>query len=83
MVARRHIETFEEVQAKQPILDLQDITELEVKFDVPERLLRGLKTKDEGKDQVSVSASFADLPGVSLPLSFREITTQADERTQT
>ncbi len=85
IIAKRHIETFEEVQAKQPIVDLQDISELEVKFDVPESLLRGLKTEGDGstKDKVVVTAAFEGLPGKSFPLTFREITTRADERTQT
>lgn len=86
-IARRHIETFEEVQAKQPIVDLQDTSELEVKFDVPESLLRGIKAEgddnDKARDQVTVTASFDNLPGASFPLTFREITTRADERTQT
>jgi RND family efflux transporter MFP subunit len=82
-IARRHMEKFEEVQAKQPILDLQDTSELEVKFDVPESLLRGLKAEGENKDEVTVTASFADIPGRSFPLTFREITTQADAKTQT
>jgi RND family efflux transporter MFP subunit len=82
-VAQRHVEIYEEVQAKQPIIDLQDTTELEVKFDVPESLLRGFKAEGEAKDEVSVTASFADIPGRNFPLTFREITTQADEQTQT
>jgi RND family efflux transporter MFP subunit len=84
-IAQRHIETFEEVQAKQPIVDLQDTSELEVKFDVPESLLRGIKAEDDdnARDQVTVTASFDNLPGTSFPLTFREITTRADERTQT
>ncbi|MCG7984543.1 MAG: efflux RND transporter periplasmic adaptor subunit [Candidatus Thiodiazotropha lotti] len=84
-IARLNIENFEEVQAKQSILVLQDISELEVKFDVPESLLRGLTSEDResAKDDVSVSVSFADIPGSSFPLSFREITTQADAKTQT
>jgi RND family efflux transporter MFP subunit len=82
-IARRHIETFEDIQAKQAIIDLQDTTELEVKFDVPESLLRGLKPEGETKDEVSVTASFSDIPGRNFPLTFHEITTQADEKTQT
>ncbi|WP_083218357.1 efflux RND transporter periplasmic adaptor subunit [Candidatus Thiodiazotropha endoloripes] len=84
-IARLNIENFEEIQAKQSILVLQDISELEVKFDVPESLLRGLTSEDRAraKDDVSVSVSFADIPGSSFPLTFREITTQADAKTQT
>jgi RND family efflux transporter MFP subunit len=84
-VARLNIDNFEEVQAKQSILVLQDISKLEVKFDVPESLLRGLTSEDQktAEDDVAVSVSFIDLPGRSYPLTFREITTQADAKTQT
>jgi RND family efflux transporter MFP subunit len=84
-IAQLYLDNFEEVQAKQSLLILQDISELEVKFDVPERLIRGLTPEDREstKDDVSVSVSFTDLPGSSYPLTFREITTQADAKTQT
>jgi RND family efflux transporter MFP subunit len=87
VIARRHIEIFEEVQAKQIILDLQDITQLEVKFDVPEGLVRELQPErevpDPRRDQVPVSVNFSDLPGKSYPLTFREASTKADAKTQT
>jgi RND family efflux transporter MFP subunit len=87
VIAKRHIEIFEEVQAKQAILDLQDITQLEVKFDVPEGLVRELQPESELADpkrnQVPVSVSFSDLPGKSYPLTFREVSTKADAKTQT
>lgn len=87
VIARRYIESFEEVQAKQIILDLQDITQLEVKFDVPENLLRGLgartRQQDPKHEQIPVFVSFSDLPGQTYPLTFREVSTKADERTQT
>jgi RND family efflux transporter MFP subunit len=85
-VARRHIEQFEEVQARQPILDLQDVSQLEVKFDVPESQIRTLRRSDTDKqlrDQIAVTVSFDNVPGQSFPLSFREIATKADAQTQT
>ncbi|MES9853407.1 MAG: efflux RND transporter periplasmic adaptor subunit [Candidatus Thiodiazotropha sp. L084R] len=84
-IAILNIDNFEEIQAKQPVLVLQDISELEVKFDVPESLLRGLTSEDRenAKENVLVTVSFADIPGNSYPLTFREITTQADAKTQT
>ncbi len=83
VVARRHIENFEEIQAKQTLLDLQDLTELEVKFDVPESLLRSLKNGGGARDHVAVTATFDNLPGSAIPLTFREASTKADEKTQT
>ncbi|MEN8167403.1 MAG: efflux RND transporter periplasmic adaptor subunit [Pseudomonadota bacterium] len=87
IIARRYIENFQEVQAKQTILDLQDITQLEVKFHVPENLLRRLRAsrryQDDGRKRVPVFASFTDLPDQTYPLTFREASTKADEQTQT
>ena len=83
-IARRHVENFEEVQAKQTILDLQDTSVLEVKFDVPESVIRGVRKNGETqREGVKVSASFTDIPGQTFPLTFREISTRADEQTQT
>ena len=85
-IAKRHIQRFEEVQAKQEVLSLQDVTMLEVKFDVPESIVRGIRTDESGKatrDLVKLFATFEDLPGQEFPLSFKEVATKADAKTQT
>ena len=86
-IAKRHIERFEEVQAKQEVLSLQDVTQLEVKFDVPESIIRGLRGDTEEKhakgERVQLFATFEDLPGQQLPLTFKEVATKADTKTQT
>lgn len=88
MIATRQVDQFEEVQAKQPIAVLQNIDMLEVKFDVPESIIRGLRTgseadKTRARDGVKVIARFQDQPGRDYPLTFKEITTKADAKTQT
>jgi len=87
-VARRLVERFEEVQAKQPIAVLQNVNRLEVKFDVPESIIRGVRAsrKETGTDArngVRVFATFVDQPGREYPLVFKEISTKADPQTQT
>ncbi|MCU7932988.1 MAG: efflux RND transporter periplasmic adaptor subunit [Candidatus Thiodiazotropha sp. (ex Codakia rugifera)] len=87
VIAKRHIENFEEIQAKQIVLDLQDISQLEVKFDIPESQLRELQPEgdmpDSRRTQIPVKVTFSDLPGKSYPLTYREVSTKADEKTQT
>ncbi|MCM8856439.1 MAG: efflux RND transporter periplasmic adaptor subunit [Candidatus Thiodiazotropha sp.] len=87
IIAKRHIENFEEIQAKQIVLDLQDITQLEVKFDIPESQLRELQPEgdmpDSRRTQIPVKVTFSDLPGKSYPLTYREVSTKADTKTQT
>ncbi len=38
-IAKRLVENFEEVQAKEVIVELRDLQALEVKFDVPEQIM--------------------------------------------
>jgi RND family efflux transporter MFP subunit len=87
MVARRYIEQFEEVQAKQPVLDIQDVSQLEVKFDVPENQVRAIRREERDDEKlrnlIRVSVAFDDLPDKEFPLKFREIATKADAQTQT
>ncbi|HBH35995.1 MAG TPA: efflux RND transporter periplasmic adaptor subunit [Gammaproteobacteria bacterium] len=86
-IAKRHIERFEEVEAKQTVLSLQDVTVLVVKFDVPEAIIRDIRADrtrtGEGRDRVKFFATFENLPGQQFPLSFREAATRADPKTQT
>jgi RND family efflux transporter MFP subunit len=86
VVARRHVEQFEQVQVNQAIVTLQNLDRLEVKFDVPESLIRGIRAREDreaGRDDITVVASFEDLPGQRLPLRFKEAAAQADAQTQT
>ncbi len=87
-IARRHIQSFEEIQSKQSIVTLNDNQILEVKFDIPERLLLGLKIKEQAEgrkleDDIPVSASFQGGSNKQYPLKFKEISTKADAKTQT
>ena len=88
MIARRLVDRFEEVQAKQPIAVVQNVDLLEVKFDVPESIVRGIRSAEESqvsaaRDRVKVSAAFQGQPGQAYPLRFKEISTKADPNTQT
>ena len=83
-VAKRHVERFEDVDAKQTMFTLQDVTTLQVKIDLPESLVRGLreKTQEEAKT-VPAYATFEGQNGRPLPLTFAEVSTRADPQTQT
>ena len=86
-IAKRHIQRFEEVQAKQPVLSLQNVQLLEVKFDIPESIVRGIRASEGGNKEagqrVRIFATFEDLPGRELSMSFKEVATKADPKTQT
>lgn len=89
VVAKRHVENFEQVLANQSIFTLQDVNILEVKVDIPERLVRQLQPRDSetsAADQRAVAhivAYFPQDPGKLYPLSLKEVATKADPSTQT
>lgn len=85
-VAKRYVQRFEEVQAKQPVLAVHDSAQLEVKVDVPENVI--LRMRPSGSDRpqpgrVPVTASFDSKPGKDFDLTLREVATRADPATQT
>jgi len=79
VIAKRYVENFEDVQAKAPIVSIQDISEVEVLVDVPESVM--ITLKQEGK-KIAV-AEFAAAPGKQYPLTLKEFSTEADPRTLT
>jgi RND family efflux transporter MFP subunit len=79
VIAKRYVENFEDVQAKEPIVSIQDISEIEVLIDVPESVMITLR---QGAKKTTV-AEFAAAPGKQYPLSLKEYSTEADPRTQT
>lgn len=79
IVAKRYVENFEDVQAKQPIVSLQDISKIEILVDVPETVMANLK---RGKE-IEATATFSVVPEKKFPLQLKEFSTQADPQTQT
>ncbi|MBW2173020.1 MAG: efflux RND transporter periplasmic adaptor subunit, partial [Deltaproteobacteria bacterium] len=79
-IAKRYVENFEEVQAKEPIVSLQDVSRVEVLVDVPELLMAGIRVN---KGHQVAFAEFAAAPGEKYPLVLKEYSTEADSRTQT
>ena len=85
VIATREVDRFEEVRAKQKIVILQNIEMLEVKFDIPESIIRGIRGGEDeaARDKIRVVASFEGQPGSRYPLTYKEISTKADAKTQT
>ncbi|WP_225940277.1 MULTISPECIES: efflux RND transporter periplasmic adaptor subunit [Desulfomicrobium] len=84
IVSRRHVENFQEVQAKEPIVSLDDISALEILVDLPESVVARINEPSErtGKE-APVMAEFAALPGKEYALAVKEFSTRADPKTQT
>lgn len=80
VIARRLVDQNQNVQAKQPVVQFQDVEEIDVIVDVPETVMAAdLKTADI----VDMTASFSGAPGRQFPVRVREIAQVADATTQT
>lgn len=79
IIAKRYVENFEEVQAKQPIVFLQDIRQVEMLLNVPESEMATIR----GEIQAKAYAQFPTAPDKRWDLSMKEFSTQADPKTQT
>ena len=80
VIARRYVENFQEITAQTPIVALHDLNNINFKVDIPESILINVKP---GSEPPEVTASFASLPDETFDLTFKEISTQADEVTKT
>ncbi len=86
-VSKRLVENFEQVSAKQEVLELRDLDTLEIKFDVPERMVQRLRRREPEhaaeRSAGRLHAGFEGLPDRRFELTFKEAATQADSQTQT
>lgn len=79
IVARTYIEPYEEIQAKQKIITLQDIRRIKLKINVPESIMFKV-TRYTSKHTYAV---FSGIENKQFPLSFVEVSTKADDLTMT
>lgn len=77
VVARRYVENFQAVQAKEPVASLQDLSELEVVIHVPERIVQGAPRRVAGE------VVFEGMPGQRFPVTLKSFSSEADAQTQT
>jgi len=84
-VARKLVEDFANVQAKEPVLILQDVSQLEVEVSVPERdMVSGASSSvDEITARAQPEVSITSIPGRSFPARVKELATTADPSTRT
>ena len=85
-IGRTYVDNFNNVQAKQPILLLQDLTELEVVVNVPEqdwlRAKPGL-TRAQQTERARPEVSLSTLGDRSFPAAITEVAAAADPVTRT
>ncbi len=86
LAARRLVEDFQNVQAKEPVVVLQDISVLEIEVSVPERdFARGNidRSVEEVTQRAKPRVELSSLPGRSFPARVKEFATRADPVTRT
>ncbi len=79
VVTKRYVENFSNVQDKEPIVSLQDLNNLEIVINVPERVVRNAPKQPE---QVLGYAVFADRPELLLPVTLKSFSSDSDSQTQ-
>ena len=83
VIIDRMVESFQDVTAKQTIFILQDISMLEIVFNVPENdVIWGSKALASSAS-VNVRAKFDAIPDKTFPLKVKEFVLQADRGTNT
>ena len=78
VIARRYVDNYQEVTVKEPILSLQNMTDVEVLVDVPEMMMAPIR-----KAKPSFYADFAADPSRNFELKIKEVALLADNLTQT
>ncbi|MFQ3787619.1 efflux RND transporter periplasmic adaptor subunit [Halomonas sp. A29] len=79
LVTRRLAENHSNVQPNTAIVRVQDVTELRVRINVPETLIRHVTDPE----RFEVEAELLSQPGQGFPLEYREHVTEPDEVAQT
>jgi membrane fusion protein, multidrug efflux system len=84
VIARVMAKNFESVQAKQPILSLQDLSAVEISASIPESQIARLRPQpnEDNARRFDVQAEFDFIPGRLFDLAFKEFSTEADSMTQ-
>jgi len=78
-IAETFVENFQDVTAKEPILSLVNVTQVEIVIDVPENLVARFKAVQRDS---RFAARFDAAPGREFETRVSEVATQADPRTQ-
>jgi len=80
VVAKTYLSNFEKVSSTEKFAAIQDLSAFEISIDIPESIMIKIKRKEDTRD---VYATFDGIDERQFPLTFKEVSTRADEQTQT
>ena len=81
LIAQRFVDNFQDVKPKQPILALEDISQVELLVNVPENVIA--LTKSAKGEDIKAVVQYPTAPGKQFPLQLKEYATKSDPATQT
>uniref|UniRef100_Q31JM0 Efflux transporter, RND family, MFP subunit n=1 Tax=Hydrogenovibrio crunogenus (strain DSM 25203 / XCL-2) TaxID=317025 RepID=Q31JM0_HYDCU len=80
-VAKQYVRNFTDIQAKEPIVSLQNNNALEIVVSIPEYLM--IRNSNEQRQHLNLVATFSNIPNESFELKVNEFATEADATTRT
>ncbi len=80
VVAKQYLSNFEKISSSMSFSVIQDLSSFEVKINIPESVMIKLKRDESDRE---VYAVFDGNQKNRYPLTFKEVSTRSDERTQT
>ena len=78
-IGLKYVENFEDVLAKEPVLSLHDVGQVEIVINVPESIMATVR---EGR-RPTIVTTFDVAPNRSYPMQIKEFSVAADPATQT
>src|SRR4029078_1463867 len=78
-VVDKFVDAFQDVQAKQAVVSLQQIDQVKLSFGLPESIVFNMERGKLGE----FSAVFLELPGQIFPVDMHEYRLEADPKTRT
>lgn len=79
VIAKRYVENHEHITAKTPIVSIQDISVIQIVFEVPERTI----AREGNLDAFDITVQFDVLGGQWFKAKPREVEVEADDATHT
>ena len=80
VIARRLVEEGQNIRAKEPVIQFQDVDEIDIAVDVPETVMIA---DIRSAEIVQMMAEFSGAPGLEFPVRVKEMAQVADPITQT
>lgn len=80
VIAQRFVEQGQNVRAQQPVVQFQNVAEIDIVVDVPEAVM---VADLRAADILQLEAEFSAAPGLRFPVYIKEVAQRADPVTQT